>query len=35
LPAARATDVVIKATAGAATLQSAFGIAITSQNKID
>jgi hypothetical protein len=35
LPAARATDVVIKATAGAATLQSAFGVAITSQNKID
>jgi N4-gp56 family major capsid protein len=35
LPAARATDVVIKATAGAAVLQSTFGVAITAEGVIN
>ena len=34
-PAARATDLVLKATAGAAVLQSTFGVAITANKVID
>lgn len=35
LPAARATDVVIKATAGACVIQSTFGVAITSDGVVN
>jgi hypothetical protein len=35
LPAARATDVVLKAVAGAGTLQSTFGVRITAEGTIN